>query len=392
MKVIVISDAHLYKMDDGSYWCNTAVHGYDFWKRYTDTFDMVLVAARVMPITDNNGYVRADGPCVEIKELPFVRGVSQYVLNFKKVCRVIKKMISDEDAAIFRVPSLPAYIMLHYYRKMGRPYSLEVVVDPIDCYANNKIAQRIMTYITKKACLSANGVSYVTQHFLENRYPCQAILYGEDKEHFTSYYSSIDLSESFFCAPRVYKTLSKIRIIHVASIINDEVKGHETLIKAAELLIKQGLDIHVDFVGDGLMIPKYKKYIKDNNLEDNIVFLGLFSSKEQIREFLINSDMFVFPTKAEGLPRVLIEAMATGLPCLSTPVNGIPELLDKEYMFAPNDVEGFSNKIKELMNKPDELTSMSKKNIETASRYTNNVLKVRRNEFYTKLLNLCKEG
>lgn len=385
MKVIIISDAHLFRTKDGQYWCNTAVHGYEFWKRYTEVFEDVRVIARVKEVEYNESFIKADGPGVKIIEVPFVRGASQYILHFFKINRALKRLINDEDIAIFRVPSFPAYLLLYHYRKTKKPYAFEVVVDPVDCYAKNKLAKWWMAFVTKKECMRANGVSYVTQFFLEKRYPCKALINGDSTFYFTSYYSSINLNSSFFYKPRVFDRLKKIRIIHVASIINDEVKGHEVVIKTTEKLIEKGYDVKVSFIGDGLLIPKYKSYIEQKGLDNNIFFLGLFSSKDDIRTHLINSDLFFFPTKAEGLPRVLIEAMATGLPCLSTPVNGIPELLDSEYMLNPNDVEGFAAKIEQLMNTPDELTQMSKKNISVAYKYVNEELQKRRNVFYSKL-------
>ena len=74
--------------------------------------------------------------------------------------------------------------------------------------------------------------------------------------------------------------------------------------------------------------------------------------------------------------------MAVGLPCLSTPVAGIPELLDEKYLFDPQDYRGFASKVEHLMNAPDELLKMSVENIEKAKAFTSDVLETRRTSFY----------
>lgn len=391
MNLLVISDSHIIQTPDNKYWCNTAVHGYDFWKRYIEVFDEVHVISRVQncQTVDEEKCIRADGDRVKIVPLPFVRGFKEYIKNFISFSKSVKEAIGNEDAAILRVPSLPAYILLHYFKKLNKPYAFEVIVDPVECYRENKLAQVLFTYITKRECMKANGVSYVTQFFLQKHYPCRAIKYGESKDYFTTFYSSINLDDSFFGSPRHYTKMTEIHIIHVASAINSDVKGQSTLIDIVERLKKDGYIVHAKCLGAGDYVSHYKKIISDKGLEKEIQFLGLFSSKNDLKELLLNSDIFVFPTKAEGLPRAIIEAMATGLPCLSTPVNGIPELLEPKYMFNPKDVDGFTNMIKHLINTPEELNRMSARNIKKAESYKNEILSLRRQEFYTKLKRLA---
>ena len=98
----------------------------------------------------------------------------------------------------------------------------------------------------------------------------------------------------------------------------------------------------------------------------------------------------MFPSKAEGLPRVLIEAMATGLPCLASNVDGIPELLDKKYLFSPEDVTGFANKIEEIMQDESEMEYMGQINYKKALEYESTKLTNRRQKFYMELKNTAK--
>ena len=103
-------------------------------------------------------------------------------------------------------------------------------------------------------------------------------------------------------------------------------------------------------------------------------------------------DLMVFPSKSEGLPRTIIEAMAVGLPCISTNVGGIPELLDHKYLFSPPDVEGFAAEVCRLIDNPKELEKMSRENSKRAKDYSSDVLTERRTTFYKKLKSCVEEG
>lgn len=397
MKVLVMSDAHILRDEtDGSYWCNTAVHGYDFWKRYLSAFDAVNVVARTnrQDTVDRQKCIRADGPGVRFIELPFVRGASAYVKNYFHIKRLMRNIITDEECGVFRLPSLPTFMLLSNYRKLKRPYAIEVIIDPEDGYQENSIAKNLLKWKLRHECLRANGVSYVTKDFLQGKYPSHSIKYSADAQHFDSYYSSINLSQEFFGAPRKYEDFQgrALKIIHVTSAINTDIKGHTTLLNAVKLLGDYGIPYELACIGDGDKRKYYEEMSKSLGIAGQVRFLGLFSKKSDLRDLLLNSDIKVFPSKAEGLPRVLIEAMATGLPCLSTPVNGIPELLDSKYLFDPLDAAGFASKLRDLYNNPQELEEMSNANFVRAKDYVNTVLDERRKVFYSKLRSLAKDS
>lgn len=180
--------------------------------------------------------------------------------------------------------------------------------------------------------------------------------------------------EDFFAVPKDYTCLGrKINLVHVANNVKNSVKGHDVVIQVVKKLNDAGIDAQVVFVGDGEKRKEFEQMAGSLGIGDKVSFTGLLPSPKDVREILLNSDLLIFPTKCEGLPRVVIEAMAVGLPCLSTPVNGIPELLEKEYMFDPLDVDGFVKKIIDLLDDPQQLNQMSKRNIEKAREYESSI-------------------
>lgn len=397
MKLIVVSDAHLFRTPDGKYWCNTAMHGYLFWKRYLVAFEEVDVVARVKDIEfeefKKNNYIAADGDGVFIKSLPFIRGIKGYALHIRKMNRACKKIAYEGDCAIFRVPSIPAYLFLKEYKKSNKPYAIEVVIDPEDEYSKIPLMKYISVHALKKVCMNANGVSYVTQHYLQNKYPSRHSQDKNCKNYFESYYSSIDLKRDFFYFDRTYKDkIEELNIIHIANSINNYNKGHHVLLMIVSKLKEINIKANVTFIGYGDLIEKFISEAKELGISNQVQFTGYVSSKTEMRNYLISSDIFIFPTRAEGLPRALIEAMATGLPCLSSKVDGIPELLDDEYLFSPDDVNGYVKKIIELKENPQKLKKMGKRNIEKAMEYESDRLSERRFSFYNKLRMLAEES
>ena len=150
-------------------------------------------------------------------------------------------------------------------------------------------------------------------------------------------------------------------------------------------MCEKGYSAEVYFVGAGTKVPDFETYAKQKGINDRVHFVGRISGHEEMFKFLKACDLMVFPSKSEGLPRTLIEAMAVGLPCISSNVGGIPELLDKKYLFSPLDIDGFAMEICRLIDNPKELEEMSRENIRRAKDYSSDVLTERRTAFYKKL-------
>jgi glycosyltransferase involved in cell wall biosynthesis len=114
------------------------------------------------------------------------------------------------------------------------------------------------------------------------------------------------------------------RLVCVARL--SEQKGHLLLIEAAAKLAGEGLEFELLLAGDGPMRPEIEAAIAGNGLRERVRLAGLMSA-EQVREAIIGSRALVLPSFAEGLPVVVMEALALGRPVVTTAIAGIPELV-----------------------------------------------------------------
>ncbi len=104
-------------------------------------------------------------------------------------------------------------------------------------------------------------------------------------------------------------------------------KGLPLLIDACSKLRDDGVHFHLTIVGYGDMRRELEEKIRELKLEQRVTLAGIRSSDE-IRELLREARVFVLPSFAEGLPVVLMEALALGTPVIATSIAGIPELVD----------------------------------------------------------------
>ena len=395
MNVAVYVDAHMYKTPDGKIWSKT-IYSYNFWERYLDVFDEVIIVARIKSAnySEVEGFLECSGERVAFAELPFVQGAKEpwkYIylipISYLKIIKIVK----SADCGIVRLPSVYGFIVFRVLIRTKKPSAVELVGNPRTVTNDNKLLKKVLVMLTKNSAKKANGVSYVTKNVLQAEYPSTASEKGGTVNYFESYYSSINLKNEYFSTPRNYIGHSEeYVIIHVANHMNDDAKGHKVILDAVSQLINKGYNLKIKFIGDGRKRPEFENYANTLGINDKVAFLGLLSSPDEVREQLLCSDIFVFPSKAEGLPRSLIEAMAVGLPCISSPVGGIPELLEQDCLVPATDVCGYANKLEFFLKNPILLNSMSKRNIDKAMEYRNDVLSERRKEFYSKLRNIVK--
>ena len=133
------------------------------------------------------------------------------------------------------------------------------------------------------------------------------------------------------------------------------VKAQRLLNTACEQLISRGWNLRLHLVGSGRDRGALQEFAAATGIAGNVIFEGGRNQDEVIALYR-ESDVFAMASFAEGVPVVLMEAMAMEIPCVATWVNGIPELIrdDEEgLLVAPSDVAGLAGAIETLLKNPD---------------------------------------
>jgi colanic acid/amylovoran biosynthesis glycosyltransferase len=141
-----------------------------------------------------------------------------------------------------------------------------------------------------------------------------------------------------------------------------EQKGHLLLIEAAQGLAAEGVDFELVLVGDGEMRPEIDALITKYGLQEKVRVTGWLGGAE-VKKELLSSRALVLPSFAEGLPIVIMEAMALGRPVISTFVGGIPELVTDSghgWLVPSGDMKALSSAIQQcLAASSQQLSSMA---------------------------------
>lgn len=145
-----------------------------------------------------------------------------------------------------------------------------------------------------------------------------------------------------------------------------EKKGLEYGIQAVARLVNEFPNLTYNIIGDGELKNKLAQLIASLNMKNNIHLLG-WRSPDDVAKFMGEADMFLAPSVTsqngdqEGTPTVIIEALARGVPVLSTFHSGIPELIqDNEtgFLVPERDSDAIAQKIREVCRHPEKLTEM----------------------------------
>jgi hypothetical protein len=393
MRVLVCLEHRFSRTPDGAVWTQIAFD-YSFWQRYLEVFDQVCVVARVRDVSERPAdHVRADGDQISVSAVPFYLGPLQYVQRRREVRLAVEKALQPGDAVILRVGSQVANCLFPKLRESGRPFAVEVVGDPWDVFSPGAVKHPLRIFFRwhfwrrlREQCAHACAAAYVTERTLQSRYPAIAATSTEtgsgDRQSRSYAISDVRLpAEAFARGPFERKSLSCLRLVFVGSLAQ-LYKGPDVLLDAVAQCVSAGVKIHLTMIGDG----KYRSELEERagklGIANDVVFLGQIAAGPPIREELDKADVFVMPSRTEGLPRALLEAMARSLSCVASKVGGIPELLSSSDLVPPGSVDALAAKIVEVSKSETHRMEMARRNYERALCFRDEILNDRRRTFF----------
>jgi glycosyltransferase involved in cell wall biosynthesis len=355
-----------------------------FFERYLGAFEKVRIIARVEEVPHvQDDWERVDGDGIDVFPVAHYVGPEQFFSSLRAVVGSFDRALRDVDSLVIRAPGTIGSLAWAAALRDGVPYGVEVVGDPADVYAPGvephpagPVFRAAFGHLTARQCAGAAAVSYVTEFALQKRYPPAA-------SAFVTHYSSVDLGPGAFVgSARIHHRTDGDRIVIISvGTMEKTYKGFDVLIDASSILAQRGLDFELRLLGDGSYRSSLEKRASVLGIGDRVSFLGEVPSGGPVRQKLDEATLFVLPSLTEGLPRVLIEAMARGLPAVGTRVGGVPELLDDGQLVQAGDAEALADAIHSNLKDRLLMSRLSKRNLDRARDYRHEALSPRRSLF-----------
>ena len=387
MKVLFVHGGEKVKEDKDGNLYTTGSYNKEVWNRYLAFFNNISFIARKESIIYEPSLARQkfqffDQNKIKLIEIPNI--TSSYssfinVNNRRKTNDIIKKAVLEHDSLIVRLPSSAGYTAVKFAKKHNKPYLIEVVGCIWDVLWNHSYKGKILAFLSyydmKKSVKDAPYVIYVTNKFLQGRYPTSGNTVG-----------CSDVALPYIDEKILEERLNKIRqkekdkpiILGTTAAVDVRYKGQENVIRAISKLNKEGYNFEYHLAGGG--DNSYLKFIAEKfDVIDRIKFLGSIPH-DKVYDYLDQIDIYIQPSIAEGLPRALIEALSRGCPSIGSDVGGIPELISSDFIFKSKEVNDLSVKLKKM--DTDNLLKEAVRNFNKAREFEKDLLNKRRIEFY----------
>lgn len=261
-------------------------------------------------------------------------GFGEMLDYLKKALPLVKKLAKEENFNIcqvfFGIPSGP----LGYYlkKKYHIPYVIRFGGGDIPgfqdrfAFVYKAIGPAIKVLWKNADALVAN--SQGLKKLAEDFYNKKEILVIPNGAEVRAFSGAAD-------AENVEKDSNSCRLLFVSRLI--ERKGLQDILPQLKSVIDKcateesatgtGTTITLDIVGDGPYRETLEALVKEHHIEDHVTFHGQ-KTKDQLPSFYSKADIFLFPSRKEGMPNAVLEAMSYGLPIIMTPCQGSDELID----------------------------------------------------------------
>jgi colanic acid/amylovoran biosynthesis glycosyltransferase len=228
------------------------------------------------------------------------------------------------------------------------PFSLGTFVDFDYDYAFKMFREKVelARFVVASTQFCADRIrSYTSEEAFGK---VRVIHFGINQDHARKYLGDV-----------VFRDGGPLRIVAVGRLV--EKKGFEYLIRALALLKVRGITARCTIIGGGPEETKLRSLLKDMGLENEVELVGPIPNDQLVARYLKPQNILVAPSvyakdgERDGIPTVLLEAMVSGVPVISTTVSGVPELVvhgENGLLVPERDERGLADAIEELLQNP----------------------------------------
>ncbi len=342
-----------------------------------------------------------EGPGVTFFPLPDYLGPVGYARCLRELKAGVRAAVAHADAFLLRSPGAIPNLVYENLSETNRPYGVEVLSDPGTVFSPKSIRtplrplfRHTLTRMLRNHCRDAAAVLYVTERALQKLYPIRDGAYeiGCSDVDLTSGFANEQLMSQR--AMRLQESCNGKRPLRIGFVgtLAQHYKGPDVLLEALACCSRAGMQFVASVAGDGRFKHSLETYANKLGLGSNVKFLGALPSGMAVIDFLDSTDLFLLPSRAEGLPRALVEAMSRGCACISTDVCGIPELLPPEALVRVGDSRALADRILKWASDVELMQRMAALNVDVARRYAPDVLSKRHEEFLQELKNRSRQA
>lgn len=377
MSVFVATDVTVFRCGERLY--AQEKHATIF-NRYHMVFGQLVLCARVKAVNaPAKGFVDITAMTERVIVIDSLLGMLLGRKNGQLV-----EAIRTCDLAVARCPSLAAYRAADCARRLHKPYLAESMGCAWDAYWNHGLSGKLMApYMflkMKQVVRRADYALYVTEQFLQQRYPCENDSIAASNVKIPA----LDASVLNMRLSRMQESpLHEVTLMTTAA-VDVRYKGQQYVLQAIPALNKLGIRVKYRIVGEGSQ--DYLRGVAERHgITDQVEFVGRIPLAE-VFELLDQSDLYIQPSLQEGLPRSVIEAMSRGCACIGAKTAGIPELLEKDFVVRRKSVADIVAVVKRYCDMPiSERQRVARRNFEEAGKYTADVLNQRRNDYFGRI-------